>query len=401
MQLLTKWRYMTALTALGLVAAACGPGSAGNDTNAEDADPAQATQETGAAEEDPEDFDLDQLIADAQAEGELTVFDGSGRITIAAEAFEEKYGIAVDGVKASNVEQVELVTRQVDAGNVEVSLINIQDGPTIEAVLLQEGYVESWVPPDRATGMDPAHTDPTQILYSSRVFGYNTEAHGDQCPVSNVWQLTEDEYSGLQLSDPLAFPETLDWFSYIVTAEADGLEAAYEDHFGEPLETDEENAGWEWLKRVAQNDPVVRPDDQDALEAIGATGQDAPPFGLYHLSKLRDIEELGLASAPCLDAEPFAGYSFPKYSLLVSDAPSPNAAKLFLHFLLTEEGTAPWVAEAVGNFSTHEDVPANENDPIGSVSEWQDRTSFLDPSHNDTAWELRDTVRDFWVTHLG
>jgi iron(III) transport system substrate-binding protein len=172
------------------------------------------------------------------------------------------------------------------------------------------------------------------------------------------------------------------------------MEQAYRDHYGEELEVTEENAGWEFLKRLFQNNMVVMGSDDDVSQAVGGAGQTEPPIGMYTYTKHRNMEELDLALGICDTMEPFMGYALATYIAQVNGAPHPNAAKLFTHFVLTEEGVAPWVLEDLGGYSSNPEVSANPEDEIGSWTNWREYLVTFDPV---AAIEMRQDLQDFWL----
>jgi iron(III) transport system substrate-binding protein len=100
-------------------------------------------------------------------------------------------------------------------------------------------------------------------------------------------------------------------------------------------------------------------------EAIGAKGQSAQLMGLFTLNKARVAESKNLALQTTVEVEPFSGFYYPIYCFIPSNSRSPNAAKLFIEFSLTE-GYAPW--NTLGDYSPN---PQNVNteDPI-PLSKW-------------------------------
>jgi ABC-type Fe3+ transport system substrate-binding protein len=366
-----------------------------------EAPPSDIEEVTAPPEEDvappvDEAFDLDALIAAAQAEGELVAYCGSGRIERAGEIFEELYGIKVTGTKMKDSEQNEIVVRSVDAGNVQVDFVAGDSGPRYEMELIPEGYLISWFPPDLEDVIPEKYQYPMRFLWQPRIFGYNTEVYGDKCPVTNVWQLTEDAWYGkVILRDPLITPAHLDFYVAIVS-DPEPLAQAYEEYYGEPLVTDEENAGWEFLKRLFQNDPLTMDSDSDVGDAVGGAGQTDPPIGIYSLTKHRDIEEKDLKLRACHEMEPFIGYGYPMYGLIVKDALHPNAAKLFAHCLLSGPCMVPWASEDIGGFSSNPNVEVHPDNDFLLWSEWSERTLSWE---NQDAWELEQPVLDFWLIH--
>lgn len=343
---------------------------------------------------DSEGFDLDALIAAAQAEGELIAYWHSSRIEKAGNLFAEKYGITVNGTKMNDSEQTERIIREVDSGNIQVDVLGYDDGGTLVTHLIPEGYVTNWVPPDLEDKISPEDRDPLIYLWQPRFFGYNTEVYGDTCPIANVWQLTEPEWrSKIIIRDPQVTTAQLGFFAAIVS-NPEMMAQAYHEYYGEDLEISEENAGWEYLKRLFQNNVLVMGSDDDVSQAVGGAGQTDPPIGMYTYTKHRNMEELDLHLGICSTMKPFMGYALPTFVAQVNGAPHPNAAKLFTHFVLTEEGVSPWVLADLGGYSSNLEVSANPEDEIGSWENWKNYLIAFDPAE---AIKIRQDLTDFWL----
>jgi len=342
-----------------------------------------------------EPFDLQALIKAAQAEGELVAYHTSSRIKTAGENFEKKYGIKVKGTKMADPEQAERVIREVDAGNVQVDVIGFEDGPLLEAKLIPEGYVISYLPGDMKNVIPKADQFPLADRWQPRVFCYNFETYPNGSPVKNIWELTEPKWKGkVILRDPALTPANLAWFATIVS-QPQILEKAYKEHYGKALKLTEENAGWEFLKMLFQNDIVAIKSDGDAGDAVGAAGQKDAPIGMMTLTKLRDNQAKNLKLASCQGLEPFMGYALPTYALIVKNAPHPNAAKLWIHFMLTAEGIAPWTVDDLGAYSSNPAVPYHP-DNEGSWADWAPKLLRLD---NKRSMPLRQEIMDFWLQY--
>ncbi len=173
------------------------------------------------------------------------------------------------------------------------------------------------------------------------------------------------------------------------------LDKAYKDFYGKALETKEKNAGYEFLKRLFQNGVVVVKGDGDVGDAVGAAGQKDPPIGMYTLTKHRDNKEKNLKLATCRGMQPFMGYALPTYTLLVNNSPHPNAARLFVHYLLTPEGIAPWTKDDMGAFSPNPKAAVNP-DNEGTWAEWLPQLSRIDVK---AAVELRQDMLDMWLQY--
>src|SRR5437868_70161 len=328
-----------ALLAVAVLAiSACAPSSGGPAAVAPPAALPAASQDAT--------FDLEKLIAAAKAEGSLTVNDSSGDIEDVAKAFTAKYGIAMEGVKADSSESSEKMTREHAADNVTIDAVMFEDGGALVGQLLPQDIVRTWVPTDLAAQIPKENQNPLLGLSKATVFAYNTALSPGGCPIKNVWDLTEPEWRGkLVMQDPAGKPTLLSFITQLDSHGNEGLEKAYQDKYGKPLETKEKNAAYEWIKRLAQSKPVLTSADEDISGAVGAPTAKDVKIGFMSISKFRNNEEKGYKQAACSGLQPFVGYSYPKYAAIASKSKHPNAAKLFVHFIMTEEGVKHEIGE--------------------------------------------------------
>ena len=124
---------------------------------------------------------------------------------------------------------------------------------------------------------------------------YNSEAYPDGSPVTNIWQLTEPDWKGrVMMQNPL---DNLAWGSWItgfcVGDVPDQLAASYKELYGKELTLSDgcENAGYEFLKRLHDNEPIFTSSSDEIAEAVGTKGQTNPPIGFCASSKLRKNED--------------------------------------------------------------------------------------------------------------
>lgn len=339
--------------------------------------------------------DWDQIIAAAKKEGKVVMYANSGRVANAGKIFEAKYGIKVESAKMDDVEVVERIIREADAGVHAVDVAWIQEPSALFYELIPGEYVTNYVPPTHTDIIPIEYQDPLVLLFQVRIFGYNNEAYSE-APIQSLWDLTTKEWEGRFVTrNPLQTSAHLSWFSELVFNRADELAADYERRFGEPLKLTTPNAGWEFLKRLAENRPVLVTSDTDVSDAVGARGQTEPPIGLYVLSKHRDIEVKDLALAVATEVTPAIGYYYPAYLQMMTKAPHPNAAKLLISFLLEEEGVSAWTND-LGTYPTNPNIPPLPEDPIGGLSEWSKVAWTYDV---ETAARTRGEILDFWIRH--
>ncbi len=387
----TKSMGVIALAASGLLAlSACSSGSPSQSSTGEES--------TGGASSVADDSildgtDLDALIAAAQAEGEVVVYWASSRVQAAGDAFEEEYGIKVTSTKMADTEITERVIREVDSENVLVDMIGYEDGARIYYDLIPNGYAETFIPPAVEDKLMDDLKDPLVYLVLATAWGYNSETYPDGCPVENLWQLTEPEWKhNIHMLDPKLRSTQILWFSAL-EKHSDELDAAYEDFYGEPLELTEDNAGLEFIKRLAENEPILHAGDEEIAVAVGTKGQDNPPMGQYSLTRHRDNEELDHALEYC-DLTPFPAYSNLGYAAMIKGSPHPNAARLFLHYLMAEDGVSAWT-QNVGGYSAVPGAPSNPDNPYASVEEWGHK--MLNLSDVETFTDRRGALTDFWT----
>jgi iron(III) transport system substrate-binding protein len=341
-------------------------------------------------------WDEQALLEAAKKEPPLATLNNSGAVTRLAQAFEAKYGLKVNGAKADSIAQTEQVTREVQSGNVKLGVLSIEDGALVQEKLFTQKIADPWVPPDMVNSIPKEWQNPLVQIWDAKVVFYNPEAYSS-CPVNNMWDLTDPKWRGkFAWADPLAKPETITWFSWIIGDEYAGkLASAYQQKYGSPLQTTEKNAGYEWIKRLAANQPILTKSDDDASSAIGGANQNDPPVGILSMAKVPEAPPLGLKIAPCKSVIPFLGWAYPRYAALVHGTPSPNAAKLYIHYLMTADGAAPTINDH-GGFSGNTDVPPGQPELLGDLKFWQQNLVFLAPPGNTRAWEMRQPLSDFW-----
>ncbi|RVH38760.1 ABC transporter substrate-binding protein [Sinorhizobium meliloti] len=338
-------------------------------------------------------FDLDRVIAAAKNEKPITIYDSTGKIVEMAENFSAKYGLKATGMKVSANSQLEMIIREAQADNVQGDVVLITDAPAALAQLLPEEFVQSYLPEDMAAKIPAEFRNPLAISTNANVWAYNTEAY-DKCPVSNIWELTEPKWKGkVALVDPLTKSTYTDWFNQMEAHGDDKVAAAYKTHFGQDLQTEEKSASAAWIKALAENAPLATDGDDPVAEAVGAPGQKAPFFGLLSSAKFRDNEAKGYKLGICKDLDPWVGWTYVKLGLIASKTASPNAARLFVHYILTEEGIAPQMKD--GKLPTNTDIkmPADEPSGLMAVS---DRLFGYDSSTGLSDFDRREEWQDFW-----
>lgn len=380
-----------ALSAAILLTTACS-----SDTETEVTDgPATDTDSFGISDED---YSLDALIEAAQAEsGTLNVFDNTGKIVDIAEEFAAKYNVKATGTKMKAYEQIETAIRENQANNIQSDVFLIIDTPSVVAELYPEEIVVGWFPPDMKENVDPQYYDPPQVIQEASLWAYNNEVYGDQCPINNIWDLTDAEWQGqVTLYDPLIearYPYM--WNQYANNLD-DEMRAAYKEKFGTDLNTDEESAMHEWVKQIAKSKPQVFNSGSKMSETIGAPGVTNPFMGQLSTALYRSIENDGYHLGTCVGMKPNVGFADTKSIVIAKNTTMPNTAKLFVHYMFTEEGIASQMLD--GKKSTNNTLSLPADEPSG-VEEFWDEVFVLDSKDAVADYESLTDWQDFWTIH--
>lgn len=332
--------------------------------------------------------DYDALYAAAREEGSVTIYAGTSRMGRVAESFEARYpGISVEADMMGTSEVIEKFAREAEAGMRRADLVQASQAGRQNALLYDRNHLFAWVPPDLAPTLRDDQKSPyVHWRYGSRQWIYNDAISGGE-PFTNLWELTEPEWSGrVIVGDPRQDGGTLDYF-ILTTVYHDEMETAYEDHFGEGLTTDTPNAGYEWIKRLFDNDPIIVTSERDVPGILGTRDHDQTMVGLIAGSRFRTVGDPAAGNLrffPTLNTQPAIG-SLSIYPVGIAyDAPNPNAAKLFIRHLFGDQ-------EGGGGF-----------EPFFEPGNWPGRND-IDvapeiegaPDVADALWPLEDL--NFWM----
>ncbi|WP_245462303.1 ABC transporter substrate-binding protein [Shinella sp. JR1-6] len=342
------------------------------------------------------DYSLEALIEAAKKEEPITVIDATGKIVSMAENFSAKYGLKATGVKMSGQDQEQIIAREAAAGNVRTDVFNMSNLPSVTSQILPQGFGISWLAPDLKDKIPAAYQSPAITSNNPWVFAYNTDVNGETCPVDNLWALTTEEWKGrVAIPDPLLRNETMFWFNQLATHEDAAMREAYKAQFGEELTTDEASATAEWVKRLARNQTKVTRSDTDVGPIVGAK-EEKPPIGFLSVAIFRDAKKDGYGMGICKEMKPWIGQLTPRVAVIAAGTKSPNTAKLFARFMMTEEGMAPQLGD--GKISTNTEAKMPESEVSGIAS----HVDKLYVNHSETSQDdfakLQDW-QDFWLQH--
>ncbi len=384
---MTKFaKFLVVCLLVSLVAAGCGQAGGGEE--------ASWLENAQLGEYAPETQDWAAIEAAALEEGTVIVYANSSRIEREIELFQEAYpGITLQGYDLGGDDVITKVREEQAAQAYIGDVWFSSGGPEIFGEFLPNQQLWPFVPDEFVSVIPPESRNPFVVArYGVRVLGYNTELNPDGCPITNFWQLTEPEWSGrVFIEDPLADASTMGILTTIVQ-HADELEAAYVEYYGsEPvLDEDTPDAGWLWLKRFAQNQPIMEPGGDEVVQAFSTPGMTEAGVGFTSYSKYRDTVSGELVFDACRGLEPVMGVRTAAYIAIINGAPHPNAAKLFIRFAL-DQGFAPW--NVIGDYSPRTDIPAPEGAiPREELDVWSQDDAYI--------YDNVSAVRDFWTLNL-
>jgi iron(III) transport system substrate-binding protein len=347
----------------------------------------------------PAEEDWAAVEAAAIEEGEVVVYANSSKFEKLFDAWNALYpDITLGGGDTDDI-AVKMGAEQ-QAGNVVGDVWFNSDGHILYGEFVPSQWIWSYLPP----GVVQKEVTPERPFALSRrsvdVIGYNNEINPDGCPLTNWWQLTEPALKGkFFMEDPLADMSTTAKISLIVQ-HADQMAVAYQDLYGKDWTTDEAygpdvpNAGYLFLRKLAQNEPGIQPGGDEVDAAFATLGMDPtvePGYGWTGYSSYETTLDGELAMAPCMGLEPVLGILKANYLAIANNSSHPNAAKLFIKFALSQEGFDPW--NKIGTYPATEGLSAvEEMPPVEELSLW--------PSDDLFSYENSSQVRDFWAVSL-
>ncbi len=341
--------------------------------------------------------DWDAIEAAAKEEGEVLVYANSSKVEKAAAAFMEMYPeITVQAFDLGGDDVYLKTVEEQKAGAFTGDVWLSSGGATLVGDVMPNEYVWRFLPDNMVDKIPEEYTYPLVMTrLGTSVFAYNSELN-DTCPISNIWELTEPAWKGkFFIEDPLNDASTLSKLLTIV-AHVDEMNAAYVSYYGsEPvLDADTPTVGWLWLKRFAANGPTPEPGGDEVDSAFATPGMTDSYMALGSYSNYPDVQEGNLVFEPCFGLDPIVGIQSQSYVGIINQAPHPNAAKLWVRFILSEEGRDPWAK--FGTFFTDSTYVVEEGQL--TLDEMQAISWMIDEQFG---FENLVSGRDFYLINLG
>ncbi|UJF33027.1 ABC transporter substrate-binding protein [Paenibacillus hexagrammi] len=338
---------------------------------------------------------VDALYEQAKKEGKVIVYSTSGRANDAAKTFMKQYpGIQVEVSKVKSDQMMDKVAREQDAGqfNPDV-LVTKEVSGAVDFEMVKQGRYLKYLPEDIAPHEDePFRTQAESVAgYAEfRTLWYNSD-HYDKPPVTNWWDLTTPEWKGkVYTADPVGDPSFMNLFSTFAV-HADDMAAAYKMKFGKDIELHgTENAGYEFIKQLLDNQLVTLDGSTDVLDAIGKKDSDA--LAIAVTGEVADLKEEGWHAKPIYDLKPKTSVVDAGYFFLAKNAPHEAAAKLFIRWMLGEadgQGAGIEPFNEVGSWVPRDDVKTKNEIAFDQLNLWN--------YDGEALYKIEPKVRDFWI----
>lgn len=347
----------------------------------------------GASQADAAQVDRQILIAKAQQEGHLTIYASTGKIVQQAKAFSKKYHIDATGIKAKAPHIIDIMSHEAQAHNVRADVALVEDAPAGAMQLIEQNAVFNYVPTDLKSTIATRYQNPLAVVLAPNVLAYNT-AHHMTCPITNLWQLTLPKWKGrVSMQDPTGKPAYTDWFNQMAEHHDDAIRQAYQLQFGQPLQTHEDSAMAEFVKQLAHNRPLLTHSDTDSAAAIGSPDTKQDFVGMISTAKFRKNKD-GMKLGLCTGVQPVMGWKYPSLGVIATGSHHQAAAKLFIHYVLTQQGIAPQGVD--GKMSTNRQVHVPKNEASG-IEAYREQLMGFNMKTIKSDWEHRQDWQDLWT----
>ncbi len=348
--------------------------------------------------------DWSRIQAKAGAEGQVVLYSDTSRSLNAAESLTRAYpGLRADAYSLGSHDIYLRLLDDAQEGRHAADVYLVGDAPrTLE--LLAQHRIWNYVPADLSDLVPQEMREPLLVHHWSAVtLIYNT-ALSKAPPIDNWWALTGEEWRGrVALPDPIAHERTM-YLLITLVQHSDELAAAYRAESGHELVLDADcpNAGYQWIKDLLANEPILLHSDAEVAGLVGDPDADQTYIGIGGYEQYEKVARGKLSFAPIVDGAPTAGLQWPTYLGLVDRSPRPNAAKLLVRWLMGDEtgggGYSAW--HYPGFYPARSDVP----DPKGVIPReelqprlWQPDAAFI----ADNMIAVRDQVAAYMGREVG
>lgn len=331
--------------ALGTALIACG-----GDDDSESSAPVDAGSGGGSGS-------LDDLVAAAEDEGTLTWYTAipAAVAQSAADGFREEYGIDVEFLELSSSQLFQRYASESEAGSATADVVT----SGAAATFIEEAVTNEWVTPLSEGDVPNYESYPEEFKSENAatvtiypwVMAYNSDSLGDEDPPESFEDFADPRYEGA-----LNIPDV-----------------AASDAYVQLWLVAEEEFGTETLEAIADNDPAYFESGGPAIQALAAG--DGMVMGPTTGGTAQGVRDEG---APIELVVPEVTTGVELETFLTADAESPNAARLFVNYLLGD-GNALLSPDPESTISPLDPgtLPGGYVSPAPDVSADKDRISAI------------------------
>ena len=358
----------------------------------------------------------ESIVAAAKEEGEVSVYTASGRIAKLVDHFQALYpGITLTVYDLGSVKTIEKTVREQDAGIFTADVVTTGNSGQVIHELLGKHRIFNYVPAHFVDRIPLENREPLLIrVNEAMTFFYNAEVNPNGSPISNVWELTQEKFRGrVGIKNPMSSGSSLMGLATLVQ-NPEQMAAAYKRLMGQDIVLSDgvQDAGYEFVKRMLDNDIVIYKSGSKLADAAGKAGQDEAMIAMSNMTYIARNDSKGNVNAIVADLDPVSRLVYPNFMSIGAHAPNPNAAKVLIAYLLGNpdlnldaklekpylegasfdllQGLAPY--HDAGSVSPRSDVPLPQGGEIwDEMVGWNVSADFM--------WEQGPRLRDFWMIH--
>lgn len=319
----------------------------------------EKAQDSGvqAAVKAAEKMTWDELLQKAKEEigdNELVIYGTTSRVN--EKTFTEKTGIKIKTDQPDDTQIYEKMQAEIGNGIYGADVFVTTDSFNLVNLAFANSWVVNYVPADAKQYIADSDQNPLVALYYDRLFIYNNGNGALKNYITNVWQVTEPAFKGIEMKSPLLEKCSMNFLITLTSPKWQAVLAdAYKAYYGKDWVNDGSytNISYEWIHKFIQNCAFINKDSTVAKDlANGNMGAS----GLFLFEKFRGVNHANLTVAANEGIEGFAGFLYPIYSVVASNAKYPYAACLYISYLMKEDGFRALFGKDMGAYSTNTSV---------------------------------------------
>lgn len=328
-------------------------------------------EEAGLDEEET----AEELYEQALEEGILVIYSTTTRIYDVKDTFEAEYpGLTVEIYDIRASDMVDALVESYEEGEIlcDIVICSNDSGRLVEE-LIPKKIINKYVPYDIEPYLiEAANTELLMFVGEAEQLFYNSAVY-EECPISNWWELTEEEWRGnVYMNSPLRSDPAYALLEAVLDND-EAMEEAYEQYYGEELEIPEgSSAGMIFWEQLVANDLQFTTSSNEIVEIIGSSTSETPPVGFMISSKIRRTD-IGLDVAVAYGVAPCDGVYSSNSVSIAGGSENVSTAKLFIRWLLGESdgtgaGAEPYLLE--GTWSVRSDIESQSEISLEEGNFW-------------------------------